>query len=396
MFLSAIISHIFLSLFDVFSLLFILLVSLDLDGSEQQEPLYHFLMKVHDNGIEYQQSVDINVFVRVIRVNEYTPTFTPSTIAISKLEDIPTGSVIATLNATDADSGPDGNITYVITSGNVNGVFGINAGQLILQTKLDRETQSSYNLLITASDNPTTGAKKSSTLTVLFNVLDVNDNRPMFSQASYILDIPDNAAVGTAAVSVTATDRDAGLNGQLEYRITSGSSPLFRLDNSTGSFIPLTSLDLDSQSLTSKSYHMTVFVTDKGQPFALNNSVNVTLRIVAVNEYEPSLSHSEDMMMLLSSSKQVGDWIFKINASDRDYGDDGRLRYSITAGNDNGMFSLNSTTGMLYFLLQNPIHFSMVVILNRKYKVSLQIIQIDKVSFFLIISLPIFHNIYLH
>ena len=334
-----------------FSFTFTLLVSLDLDGNEQQEPLYHFIMKVHDNGMEFQQSVEINVFVRVVRINEFSPTFSPSTIAVSKLEDIPIGSIITTLNATDADSGQDGNITYTITSGNVNGVFGINAGNVILQSKLDRETLSSYNLVITASDNPINGVPKSSTLNVVLNVMDVNDNRPMFSQASYMLDVPDNAAVGTAAVSVTAVDGDAGLNGQLEYRVTSGSSPLFKLDNSTGSFIPLSSLDLDSQSLTSKSYHMTVFVTDKGQPFALNNSVNVTLRIVAVNEYVPVLSHSADMMMLLSSSKQIGDWIFKINATDKDYGSDGKLTYSIADGNIKSVFSLNSTTGMSVFVI---------------------------------------------
>ena len=321
-------------------------VSMDLDGNEQQEPLYHLIMTVHDNGIEYQQSVEINVYVRVVRVNEFSPIFSPTTITVSKSEDIATGSVIAPMNATDADSGPDGNITYVITSGNTNGVFGINAGNLILQTTLDRETQASYILVITASDNPSNGASKSSTLTVNVIVIDVNDNRPTFSQASYTLDVPDNAAIGAAAVSVTATDRDAGLNGQLEYTVTSGSSPLFRLDKSTGAFIPLASLDLDSQSLTSKSYHMTVFVTDKGQPIALNNTVNVTLRIIAVNEYAPSLSHSADNMMLLSSSKQIGDWIFKINATDGDYGEDGRLTYSIVAGNDNSAFTLNSTNGM--------------------------------------------------
>ena len=303
-------------------------------------------MKVHDNGIEFQQSVDIDVFVRVVRVNEYSPTFSPSAIAISRLEDIPVGSLIMTLNATDADSGPDGNITYSIISGNVNSAFGINAGKLVLQNMLDRETQSSYTLVIAASDSPINSSPKSSTLTINFVVLDVNDNRPTFSQASYILDIPDNAAIGSPAVSVTATDGDAGFNGQLEYIVTSGSSPLFRLDRSTGSFIPLASLDLDSQSLTSKSYPMTVFVTDKGQPFALNNSVNVTLRIVAVNEYVPSVSHSADIVMLLSSSKQVGDWIFKINATDRDFGLDGKLTYTIAAGNEDGMFSLNSTNGM--------------------------------------------------
>ena len=319
---------------------------MDLDGNEHPEPTYQILMGVRDNGIEYQQSVDITVHVRIVRVNEFSPTFSPSTLVVSKKEDIPASSVIAILNARDGDSGSDGNITYVITSGNLNGVFSITSGNLTLKTKLDHETQSNYNLIITASDNPTSGAPKSSTLAVNVNVIDVNDNKPTFSQASYVLEVPDNAAIGTAAVTVTATDRDSGLNGQLEYAIISGANALFRLDQSTGSFIPLASLDLDSQSLVSKSYEMRLFVTDKGQPIALNNTANVTLRIVAVNEYAPSLSHPAYAVMLLHSSKQVGDWLYKINATDGDFGLDGKLAFRILSGNDGAVFALNSTTGM--------------------------------------------------
>lgn len=320
-------------------------MSLDLDKDDNLEPLYHFLMTVRDNGIEFQQSVDISVYVRVVRVNEYSPHFNPDKITVSVKEDVPVGSIIATLNATDADSREDGNITYVITSGNADSVFSINNGSVILKRNLDREMVPYYGLVITAFDNPINGAQKSSTLTVTVNVIDVNDNKPTFSKPSYILEVPENAAIGIAAVSVVANDPDSGLNGQLEYTILSGSNPLFRLEKQTGSFIPLASLDLDSQNLNLKSYEMTVFVKDKGQPTSLNDTVNVTLRIIAVNEYAPSLSHPAEVTMLLGSSMQIGDLVFKINATDDDFGEDGRLKHEILAGNDDGVFSLNALTG---------------------------------------------------
>ena len=317
---------------------------MDLDANENPEPLYHYSMRVRDNGIEVQQSVDIDVYVRVVRVNEFAPSFSKSSVTVSKEEDIPQGSVIAPVIATDADSGPDGNITYAITSGDASGVFTIIGVNLTLRSTLDYERTTSYALVITASDNPSTGVAKTSTMTVTVNVVDVNDNRPLFSQASYALDVPDNAVVGSTAVSVTATDRDSGLNGQLEYTVTSGPSALFRLDTNTGGIIPKVSLDLDSQSLNSKTEAMTIFVTDKGSP-PLNNTVNVTLRIIAINEYTPVLGHSADILMLLRTSEVVGNTILKINATDADYGVDGEITYSITAGNGNGVFTLNSTTG---------------------------------------------------
>eukprot|EP00795_Rhopilema_esculentum_P009048 gene9048-16692_t len=322
-------------------------VSLDLDDTEQPEPVYHFQMNVHDNGIEVQQSVDIDVYVRVTRVNEFTPTFASNSITVSKREDIAVGSAITPVSATDSDSGQDGNITYRITSGDVNNVFNISGGHLVLQSALDHETQAKYTLVITASDNPSNSAPKTSTFTVQLDVTDVNDNRPLFNQPSYLLDVPENAAVGSPAVSVTATDRDSGLNGQLEYSVTSGASALFRLDAATGAFIPLANLDLDSQSLLSKTIQMSVFVTDKGQPTALNNSVNVTLRIIAINEYAPSLGHADEITMLLRSSEVVGNTLLKMNATDADYGPDGNISYQITSGNTNDVFTLDTITGQV-------------------------------------------------
>ena len=320
-------------------------VSLDLDGNDRQEPLYHYRMTVHDNGVEVQLSVDIDVYVRVVRVNEYSPQFTPNAVTLFLKENVLSGSVITTLNATDGDSGSDGNVTYLITSGNKKGVFGMDAENLVLRNRLDHETDPAHSLLITATDNPVTGASRSSTLAVTVRVIDVNDNRPMFSKAFYDFNVPDNAVIGDVVAAVTATDRDSGLNGQLEYTVTSGSTPLFKLDNATGSFIPLASLDLDAQSLTSKSFEMVVFVTDKGEPSRLNNTVNATLRIVAVNEYAPSLSHSADVTMLLRSAARIGSTVFKINATDADFGLDGKITYGISSGNEDSVFSLDSTTG---------------------------------------------------
>lgn len=50
----------------------------------------------------------------------------------------------------------------------------------------------------------------STTLTVYCNVLDLNDNAPVFERSSYTVEIYENVTVGTPVVTVTASDIDSG------------------------------------------------------------------------------------------------------------------------------------------------------------------------------------------
>jgi protocadherin Fat 4 len=52
----------------------------------------------------------------------------------------------------------------------------------------------------------------SSTLTVYCNVLDLNDNTPLFDPMSYTNEIFENISVATPVVTVSATDLDSGEN----------------------------------------------------------------------------------------------------------------------------------------------------------------------------------------
>eukprot|EP00794_Sanderia_malayensis_P006712 gene6712-7474_t len=321
--------------------------SLDLDGSNMPEPVYCFNMNVHDNGIRIQQSVNITVYIRITRVNEYTPAFNQSHLTVSLTENTAVNTTVLVVNANDLDSGPDGNVSYQIISGDASHHFSLSNAILTVAKALDYETQTSFSLVIQARDNPSSGAPRTSTLTVIVNVIDVNDNAPVFSLSSNVITIPDNAVVGSNAAAITATDADSGRNGQLEYYMTANSSSLFTLDKATGVLYPRRSLDLDILKMTSMEVTMTVFVTDKGAPAALNSPVNVTLRIVAVNEYSPVLKHAAQMTMLLAADKSVGEQILQINATDDDYDADGRLLFSFTGGNKAGVFSIDNSTGVV-------------------------------------------------
>ena len=50
----------------------------------------------------------------------------------------------------------------------------------------------------------------SSVVTVYFNVLDLNDNAPIFDPMSYSDEVLENITVGSSVLSVSATDQDSG------------------------------------------------------------------------------------------------------------------------------------------------------------------------------------------
>lgn len=89
--------------------------------------------------------------------NDNTPRFQEGVYITSAKENIPESTTIFTVSATDADSGDNGKVVYVLAGGNVNNIqdtFSVdsNSGEIKTRVTLDRETQDSYNLIIEAHD----------------------------------------------------------------------------------------------------------------------------------------------------------------------------------------------------------------------------------------------------
>lgn len=95
--------------------------------------------------------------INIVDENDNTPRFQEGVYITSIKENIPSHSDVYTVNATDADSGDNGKVVYVLAGGNVDNIqdtFNINSVTGVIQTKvaLDRETQDSYSLIIEAHD----------------------------------------------------------------------------------------------------------------------------------------------------------------------------------------------------------------------------------------------------
>ncbi len=212
-----------------------------------------------------------------------------------------------------------------VVGGDEEEVFFINpAGSLCLNTELDRERQSFYNLTVTANDCVQPASLQfTSTAHVIVVVDDVNDNAPLFVSAK-IISIPEDSALHSVIMTVHAEDEDTGANGEVLYYLNNTSGGVFSIDNRSGKIYLEEALDREQlDTLT-----VTVTATDKGSP-RMATSMNLTVHVEDTNDHDPEFSQSTYSLTVREDIPR-GTSLFRIQALDRDIGTNGQVRYILT------------------------------------------------------------------
>lgn len=261
----------------------VLSVGKRLDREKQDR--YTFTVIAKDNGSTSLQS---NVTVRLIvqDLNDNSPAFTHPEYNFYVPENLPLFGTVGLITVTDADSGENAVVTLSILNGKDNFIIDPQTGVIKPNITFDREQQSSYTFMVKAVDG---GQPPSSSYAkVTINVVDVNDNRPVFvipsSNYSYDL-VRTSANPGAVVTRVYAIDNDTGMNAELQYSIissiiiTSRVSPrgLFAIDKSTGNITLQEKIATADQGL----HRLVVKVRDLGQPESLHA---ITLVHLFVND----------------------------------------------------------------------------------------------------------------
>lgn len=247
--------------------------------------------------------------------------------------------------------------------GNVNDTFKVspsvstNITALFATSLLDYEQQHTYVLSIMATN---TIARQFSIVLVTVRVLDLNDNYPVFSSQNYSASVPEGAWIGTPVVQVTASDKDSGSNGRIQYAIESGNDGGEFVMNSVGMVTVNKSLDYEHR----KRYNLTISARDLGNP-SLKTSTYVIITVTDTNDIDPSFSRSTYSFAIAENSP-VNTSVGRVDATDSEVGDNGRIIYSIQDVEMRQIFSIDQTSGEIT-LLQSPDYevnktFSLVVI----------------------------------
>ncbi len=248
-------------------------------------------------------------------------------------ENTATGTLVATLVATDPDDGQS--VSYSIAAGNTNGAFDINPATGALRVNngalLNFESVSEYILSIQATDSGVPPLTKTSQVTILLN--DLNEPPLLNNQ---LISTPEGVAIGTILATLTAANQEP--EQQLTYSIIAGNANnSFAIDPATGQITVLNNGVLNFEDQT--QLVLTVKVVDDGQP-AASDTATLTIQLTDVNE-PPRLTPET---FTLTENSPVGTVVGTILAVD----DDGNQQtsYAVTASDLDGLFAI-SPSGLL-------------------------------------------------
>ncbi|NXG43822.1 CELR3 protein, partial [Psilopogon haemacephalus] len=253
------------------------------------------------------------VFIKVTDVNDNNPVFAVINTTITILENMPAGTVITSVSATDVDEGFNGLVVYTLKGG--EGKMDINtSGSILLEKELDREKQDIYNLMVIASDQGQPVLSTVLNLTVIID--DVNDNPPIFSSSRYEVGVSEDEVLGRALLTVFATDLDAGANALVKYRIVSQqpptSFPVFLVNLTTGQLSLSQQLDYE----TIKQFEVEVEASDGGQP-SLIATTRVVVHVLDVNDNPPEFNQASYDVFVFENL-QKGSPIYTFSVTDKD------------------------------------------------------------------------------
>ncbi|XP_037703253.1 cadherin EGF LAG seven-pass G-type receptor 1 [Choloepus didactylus] len=319
------------------------LITLALPLDYKQERQYVLAVTASDGT----RSHTAQVFINVTDANTHRPVFQSSHYTVSVSEDRPAGTSIATISATDEDTGENARITYLLEDPVLQFRIHPDTGTIYTVTELDYEDQAAYTLAITARDNGI--PRKSDTTSLEILILDANDNAPRFLRDFYQGSVFEDAPPSTSVLQVSATDRDSGPNGRLLYTFQGGDDGDgdFYIEPTSGVIRTQRRLDRENVAM----YNLRALAVDRGSPAPLSASVEVQVAVLDIND-NPPVFERDELELLVEENSPVGSVVARIRAHDPDEGPNAQIMYQIVEGNVPEVFQLDLLSGDLRALVE--------------------------------------------
>uniref|UniRef100_A0A3P8V8V4 Cadherin domain-containing protein n=1 Tax=Cynoglossus semilaevis TaxID=244447 RepID=A0A3P8V8V4_CYNSE len=299
------------------------------------------------DGGEPQRSGMLKIHVTVLDANDNAPVFTQSIFKASVKENAPKETVVLKLSATDADDGMNGRVTYHFNrmSSKSAGIFILdeNSGVITVNGVIDYEENKVFEIGVLAKDQ----GGHSTPTSVIIEVIDVNDNRPVITLTSFSNTIPEDSPSGTTVAIINVKDLDSGKNGKVDCRVN-GNMP-FTIQSSLKNYYTLvTNGVLDRER--NPEYNITFSAVDEGSP-PLSSNKTITLRISDVNDNAPIFEQNFYQATIMENNSP-GLSVFSVRAHDLDSGHNARVSYLLIETELNGnpistYVSVNAETGVI-------------------------------------------------
>ncbi|NXM40720.1 PCDGM protein, partial [Gymnorhina tibicen] len=183
----------------------------------EESRFYEIYVRAHDGGVPEMEGNCV-LQVQVEDANDNPPEVLLTSLLNPVPEDTPPETVVGLFNVRDRDSGANGDVSLEISPDVPFAIRSLqNHFSLVTQKSLDREStsQAFHYLVLTAEDGGS--PPQSSKIRITIQVLDANDNHPVFDRPSYGARLVENSPLGTLVVKLNATDVDEGPNGDIRY-----------------------------------------------------------------------------------------------------------------------------------------------------------------------------------
>ncbi|XP_066263196.1 cadherin EGF LAG seven-pass G-type receptor 2-like, partial [Branchiostoma lanceolatum] len=299
-------------------------------------------VEAEDMGVPPLNST-CTVHVRVLDINDNAPKFADPDYRTELPEDLPIFTQLdITISASDDDTGTNGNIGFSL-HGLGSHLFSIEgvSGVVSLAGNLDYENKTQYNLTVTATDNGHPN-KASTSVPLFIEVTDANDNPPIFDCDDYNSSTYRDVPTTDVLVTVSATDRDSGLNKELLYSITGlyGIQPargtvmetLFNITSSTGEIRVTTDFINDDI----QQYELIITATDMGNP-PLSSTTTVVIDVASSN-FAPEFLDIPAVSPVQEDNNANGmpsTWNpIIVQATDNDTEDEGQVKFVLPGHNN--------------------------------------------------------------
>ncbi|KAK2846750.1 hypothetical protein Q5P01_009749 [Channa striata] len=264
--------------------------------------------------------------------------FSKTVYSFEVQEDTQPGTVVGKVEIAFESLTP---ITYSVQEDDGENLFLLSplSGEFLLSRSLDFEAQRFYILTVAVQQ----GDSQVSSVRVYFNVLDVNDNPPVFSQEAFYAYLSEDAQVGTCFLSVNVSDKDDGDNGDLKLKADGGNEDSVFFVDQAGCLCLNKELDRERQS----SYNLTLTANDCVQPASLqlSSTAHVIVVVHDVNDNAPVFVSAK--CVSLPEDTALHSVVMTVQAEDDDAGSNGEVLYYLkdTSG---GIFRIEETSGEIY------------------------------------------------
>lgn len=329
-------SNLFFSLLNESVPMAFIIVSMEAEGDvivnsqlDRESRDSYFMTVVAEAPGNKNDTAELYIYVRDVNDNHPQCSTLAKTLQISENNGI--GHEIFDLNCTDADTGQNANLTYVID--NNYGVIGVDStGSVFLINHLNMSNSSTLSLLITVSDQGF--VPNAVMVTLVVNILTMNNFAPVFTNLPAVLNVSEATPIFAFPLfAVQATDNDKGQFGIIRYTLNNESHLPFLIVPNTGELYLEEKLDFHIQQY----YYLNITATDSA--FTVHSTI--IINVVDANEHSPTCSSTLFTRQIIENIPPSSVEPLSLGCTDNDKGPYGTLAYDIIAGNTNNDFSVS-------------------------------------------------------